>query len=314
MTTAFAPATVANVTCGFDLLGFALEGAGDRVTAVRRGTRDVVLASVEGDGGRLPSDARRNTAGVAVEALLAHRTAAGEDVGGVELRLVKGMPLVSGLGSSAASAVAAVVAADALFEAPSPRERLLRCAMEGERAACGTAHADNAAPSLWGGLVLVRGNPPRVDALAVAPEYFAAVVHPHAEVRTEEARAVLPRTVPTAVAVTQAGNLAALVSGLAAGDDDLVASSLTDAIAEPARTGLVPAFPEVCDAARAVGALGAGLSGSGPSQFAIVRGRDAAERVLQHMVAAVREIAGLEADGFVSRLGAAGARLVEAPA
>jgi len=307
--TAFAPATVANVTCGFDLLGFAIEEPGDRVTARRRPEPGVTL-EVYGDDGALPRDPERNTAGVAVHALLEERRAAGEDTAGVELRLRKGLPLASGLGSSAASAVAAVVAADALFTVRSPRSRLLRCAMEGERVACGTAHADNAAPSLLGGLVLVRGDEPRVDTLPVAPDYFVAVVHPRAEVRTEVARAVLPRTVATRDAVAQAGNLAALVSGLARGEDELVATALVDVIAEPARAGLAPGFPEVLDAARGAGALGGGLSGSGPSLFAVTRGRDTAERVVAALAAALEE-RGLAVDRFVSTLGAPGARLLE---
>lgn len=310
MTTAFAPATVANVTCGFDLLGFAIEGPGDRVSAERRDDDDVELSDVTGDGGALPREAKRNTAGVAVRELLRRRKAAGEEACGVTLRLGKGMPLASGLGSSAASAVAAVVAANALFERPSPPDLLLRCAMEGERVACGVAHADNAAPSLLGGLVLVRGDGPRVDPLVVAPGLFAVVVHPHREVRTEDARAALPGRVSTVDAVTQAGNLAALVTGLAAGDDDLVASALTDVLAEPARAQLVPGFPEGRDAAIGAGALGGGLSGSGPSQFVLVRGRDAAERIAPVMGDAIAAIAKAEVDVYVSPLGAPGARLV----
>jgi homoserine kinase len=311
VTTAFAPATVANVACGFDLIGFAIEGIGDRVSAERRGGDGVTLAEVTGDGGALPREAERNTAGVAVRELLKRRKAAGEETCGISLRLEKGMPLASGLGSSAASAVAAVVAVNALFERPSPAELLLRCAMEGERAACGTAHADNAAPSLFGGLVLVRGEKPRVDPLVVAPGLFSVVVHPHREVRTEDARAVLPGRISTVDALTQAGNLAALVAGLAAGDDDLIASALYDVIAEPARAQLVPGFPEGRDAAIEAGALGGGLSGSGPSQFALARGREAADRVAARMAEVIGGVAEAATDVYISPLPAAGARLVE---
>lgn len=308
--TAFAPATVANVTCGFDVLGFAIETPGDWVRASLRDEPGVTL-EVDGDGGVLPRDPLRNTASVAVAALLERRRAAGEKVAGIHLELRKGMPLASGLGSSAASSVAAVVAVDALFGQRSPRERLLRCAMEGERLACGTAHADNAAPSLLGGLVLVRGDTPRVDSLDLAPGYFVAVVHPQVEVHTAAARDVLPVSVSTRDAVTQAGNLAALVSGLASGNDERIASALHDVIAEPVRAAVVPGFPGSVDAAREAGALGGGLSGSGPSQFAIARGRDRAELAAEAMARFIESSRdGVNVDRYVSPLGAAGARLL----
>ncbi len=308
--TAFAPATVANVTCGFDVLGFAVEPLGDRVTA-RRAGEGVAIESIEGDHGRLPREAARNTAGVAATALLRLRRQAGEDSGGVVLSVEKGMPLASGLGSSAASAVAAVTAVDALFDSPSPPDRLLRAAMEAERVACGTAHADNVAPALFGGLVMVRGDEPQVDVLDVHPDYWVAVVHPHLEVSTSDARSVLPASVPIGDAVLQAGNLAALVTGLARGDNALVAGALVDRIGEPVRTEAVPGFAATRAAAMDAGALGGGLSGSGSSQFAIARGREVAERVADRMQATVRTEARVEADAFVSRLGVAGARIVE---
>ncbi len=308
---AFAPATVANVTAGFDLLGFAVDGPGDRVVAERADGDGVRLLDVAGDDGRLPREPDRNTAGVAAMHLLRARASAGREVCGVTLRLEKGLPLASGLGSSAASGAAAVVAVDALFEEPSPETDRLAAAMEGERVACGTAHADNAAPSLLGGLLLVRGAPPRVDRLRVDPAYRVAVIHPHVAVATAAARTVLPQSVPLADALAQAGNLAALVSALAAGDDDLLASALEDVLAEPLRAPLVPSFPEAVDAAREAGALGGGLSGSGPSQFAIVRGEEAAERVATRMTEVARATAGVEVDAFVSVLGAGGARVEE---
>jgi homoserine kinase len=305
---AFAPATVANVTAGFDLLGFALDGPGDRVRAERSREPGVRLAGVDGDGGRLPKDAERNTAGVAAMHLLRAREEAGDETCGVVLHLEKGLPLASGLGSSAASSVAAAMAVDALFDEPSPTGRLLLAAMEGERVACGTAHADNAAPSLYGGMLLVRSGA-RVDRLAVDPAYRAAVIHPHVAMSTAEARGVLPERVLLADALTQAGNLAALVSALASGDDDLLASGLVDVLAEPARRDLVPGFPEAIEAAREAGALGGGLSGSGPSQFALVRGGELARQVVRRMADTVRTITGVEVDEFVSRPGGRGARV-----
>jgi homoserine kinase len=307
--TAFAPATVANVGPGFDVLGFAVEGLGDRVTAARRETPGVVLASVEGDGGALPRDATRNTAGVAAQALLDAIGAAGI---GFELRLVKGMPLASGLGSSAASAVAAVTAVNALLPEAAEAAVLLRAAAEGERVACGAAHMDNVAPALFGGFVLVRGSArPRVDALPVPEGLTCALLHPHQEVRTADARAVLPERVTRAIAVEQAGNVAAFVAGLVRGDLELLRSAIRDAIAEPVRKGLVRGFDEVRGAALEAGALGCGLSGSGPSLFALCASRDRAEDVAAAMARALADATGDTGDTWISPVGAPGACVLE---
>jgi homoserine kinase len=306
--TAFAPATVANVGPGFDVLGFAVEGIGDRVTAARRTGQGVVLASVEGDGGALPRDAARNTAGVAAGALL---DAIGESRLGFELRLTKGMPLASGLGSSAASAVAAVTAVNALLPEPADASVLLRAAAEGERVACGAAHMDNVAPSLLGGFVLVRGAGPRVDALPVPEGLTCALLHPHQEVRTADARAVLPREVSRATAVEQVGNVAAFVAGLVRGDLELLRSGIRDAIAEPVRKGLVRGFDEVRGAALEAGALGCGLSGSGPSLFALCVSRERAEDVAAAMARALAATTGDAGDTWISPVGARGARVLE---
>lgn len=305
---AFAPATVANVGSGFDVLGFAIEGLGDVVEARRRDEPGVVVTNVTGDDGTLPRDADRNTAAVAAARLLALT-----DPGfGVELVVEKGMPLASGLGSSAASGVAGAVATSALLDEAVPLDMLLRCAVEGERVACGAAHADNVAPSLHGGLVLVRGGgTTRVDPLPVPRDLWCALVHPHLRIPTGEAREVLPEQVGRDVAVAQAANLAALVAGLLRADWDLVASGLVDAIAEPHRAGRVPGFEAVRAAAREAGALGGGLSGSGPSMFALCRGRDAAERVVDAMGRAAANGSGVEVDRLVSPVGARAARVLE---
>jgi len=307
--TAWAPGSVANVSCGFDALGFAVEGPGDRVTATPRDEPGVALVEVTGDDGRLPRDAERNTAGVAAARLLVAR--AGGDIAGVELRLEKGMPLASGLGSSAASSVAAVVAVDALFADPSPRELLLRCAMEGERIACGTAHADNVAPSLFGGLVLVRGGEsPRIDPLPVTDGLYCALVHPRIEVPTREARAKLPATVPIGVAVAQAANFAALVAGLATGDTRLLRGALVDLIAEPVRADAIPGFGEARAAAIRAGAIGAGLSGSGPTVYALASGAGGAELAAGAIRKVLTSATGAECDVWISPVGAPGARVL----
>src|SRR6266508_3437373 len=274
--TAFAPAPVSNVACGFDVLGFALSAPGDEVNERIIGQRDstripaplVRIDDISGDDGRLPRDAARNTAGVAAQALL---TALGERRG-VELSIRKGLPLSSGLGGSAASAVAAVVAVDALFDARSALETLMACAFEGERVGAGSAHGDNIAPCLYGGFVLVRSaTPPDIVRLPVPDGLVAVVVHPDLEIQTSRARALLGDSVRLVDAIQQWANLGAFVDALHRGDFALLARSLDDRIAEPRRAALVPGLAVIKQAAADAGALGCSLSGSGPSLFALCR-------------------------------------------
>jgi homoserine kinase len=303
---AFAPATVSNVACGFDVLGFAVDGPGDLVAAEERAEPGVIIASLTGDGGRLPRETERNTAGVAARALLER---AGLSHRGVALSIEKRMPLASGLGSSAASAVAAAVAVDALFSLGCAPAELLSCALEGEKMACGSAHADNAAPSLFGGFVLVRSNDPlEVVELPVPAGLSCALVRPHVEVETRRARQVLGDSVPLAATVRQCGNIGALVAALFRGDTGLLARSLEDHVAEPKRAGLVPGFRAVQAAARLAGALGCSFSGSGPSIFALCASRESAETVADAMKAALDQLA-IPADRLVSPVGTRGARL-----
>src|SRR5438309_11422431 len=223
--TAFAPATVSNVACGFDVLGFALNAPGDEVTA-RFAPGAVRIDEITGDQGRLPRDAAKNTAGVAAQALL---TILGERRG-VALSIRKGLPLSSGLGGSAASAVAAVKAVDALLDAQAPVATLIACALEGERIGAGSAHADNIAPAICGGFVLVRrASPPDIISLPVPAALTAVVVHPDLEIETAQARALLGDTVPLAAAIRQWANLGALVDGLHRSDFGLIARALEDA-------------------------------------------------------------------------------------
>src|SRR5207244_3751592 len=234
--TAFAPATVSNVACGFDVLGFALASPGDKVTA-RPVPSGVSIDDITGDSGRLPRSADRNTAGVAAQALL---NLAGEQRG-VALTIRKGLPLASGLGGSAASAAAAVVAVDALFSLGSSIETLVTCALEGERLGAGSAHADNIAPSICGGFVLVRrSHPPDIVRLPVPAGLTAVVVHPDLEIETAMARKLIGDTVSLKDAIQQWANLGALIDGLHRGDFDLISRSLEDRIAEPRRAALVP--------------------------------------------------------------------------
>ena len=311
MIAAFAPATVSNVACGFDVLGFALDTPGDVVMAEARPESGVEIAAIDGDGGRLTRDAARNTAGVAVQALLARLGA----VSGVRLRVHKGIPLASGVGSSGASAVAALVAANELFGRPAPLSVLFECAMEAEVAGCGAAHPDNVGPSLYGGFVLARaGALPDGSSdlirLPVPEGLASAVLHPHLEIETRAARALLGETVPLSAAVRQWGNVGGLVAGLFLSDLPLIGRTLEDHIAEPKRAHLVPGFAAVKQAALATGALGCSLSGSGPSIFALCPSLDRAELVGEAMRAAFSSHCNAGADLWVSPVGRRGARIV----
>jgi homoserine kinase len=310
--TAFAPATVSNVACGFDVLGFALEAPGDEVTARfapagAGGVTGVTIVAITGDGGRLPREADRNTAGVAARALLA---ALGEPRS-VALNISKGLPLASGLGGSAASAAAAVVAVDALLDAHAPLDLLIACAIEGEGLGARSAHPDNIAPALCGGFVLVRHpDPPDIVRLPVPEGLMAVVVHPDLEIETAKARALLGTTVPLADAIRQWANLGALVDGLHRADFALISRALEDTIAEPRRASLVPGLAAIKQAAVEAGALGCSLSGSGPSLFALCRGTDTARRVADAMTRAVRAHIGGEPQTYVSAIAPRGARVV----
>jgi homoserine kinase len=308
LVTAFAPATVSNVACGFDVLGFSMEAPGDWVDA-RLTSSGVQIDDIIGDEGRLPREVERNTAGVAARALLA---AVGERRG-VALTIRKGLPLSSGLGGSAASAAAAVVAVNALIEGRASVDTLVACALEGERLGAGSAHPDNIAPAICGGFVLVRHpNPPDLIRLPVQAGLTVVVVHPDLEIETARARALLGTSVPLADAVRQWANLGALVHGLHVSDFALIARSLEDSIAEPRRAPLVPGLAAIKRAAVDAGALGCSLSGSGPSIFALCRDRAAAERVAPAMTAAVQKAIGGESQTYVSSISSRGAHVVSA--
>lgn len=257
----FSPASVANVSCGFDVMGFSLSSPGDEIVASLAEEPGVQIAKITGDEGKLPVFAKKNTAGVAVEAMLNH-------LGyreGIELEVHKKMPLGSGLGSSAASSVGAVFALNHLLGSNLDKSELLQFAAQGEKAACGSAHLDNVAPSLYGGFVLIRNhNPADIISLECPKPLFAAVVHPHIEIRTEDTRKILRKEVALSKAVTQWGNVGALVAGILKGDYGLISRALHDEIVEPVRSVLIPGFKQVKQAAIDAGALGSGISGSGP--------------------------------------------------
>lgn len=304
---ALAPATVANVSCGFDIFGFAVEAPADEVILTFRDEPGVVITTITGDEGRLPLETNKNTSGVAVEAFLKE---IGSDQG-VGIVLHKKLPLGSGMGSSAASSVAALVAINHLHDNPFTREQLLPFAMEAERIACGSAHADNVAPSLLGGFVLIRGyDPLDVAKIPTPPDLFCTLVHPHLELKTSDSRRVLKASIPMKDAVTQWGNIAGLVVGLMKPDYGLIMRSLNDVVAEPIRSVLIPGFNNIKIEAIKNGALGCGISGSGPTIFALSTEYSIAQQVgkaIQHQFANIK----LKSDVFVSRINSEGARIVE---
>ena len=261
---------------GFDLLGHPVGPAGDRVTVTRRRTPPgVVMGAVSGRAGPLPTDPAANTAGGAVLRLLADHA----PELGVEVAIEKGIPLGSGIGGSAARAVAAVVAANALLPRPLPLEALFPYALAGEAVASGAVHGDNVAPSLFGGLVLVRSaDPPDVVRLPAPPGLRCAMVLPRQRLDTRAARAVLPEAVPLHDVIAQTANLAGVVAGCCSGDLALIGRSLMDVVVEPHRAPLIPGFAAVKAAAMEAGALGCSISGGGPSVFAWCDGDAVAER------------------------------------
>lgn len=274
--TVYAPATVANVACGYDVLGFAIDAPGDYVVARRSAKPGLRITAITGDDGKLPLAAEKNTAGVAALDLLNHL---GKNDLGIEMEIHKRMPFGSGLGSSAASAVAGAFAVNALIGSPLSRKQLLPFAMTGEASADGAWHADNVGPSLLGGIVFVRDNAELdVANLPVPDGLWAAVVHPDIEILTKVAREILPKDISLTDTTTQIGNLGGLICGLIQSDYGMISRSIRDVIAEPRRQKLIPKFYEAKRAAIGAGALGFSISGAGPSVFALCEGREVAKK------------------------------------
>ncbi|MBK8041543.1 MAG: homoserine kinase [Haliscomenobacter sp.] len=263
----FAPASVANVAVGYDILGFALEKPGDEIIASFKDSPGLEITKITGAGGKLPYDLDRNTAGFAAKKLLEYL---GETERGIALEIHKKMPFGSGLGSSAASAAAGVMAVNELLGRPLEKPQLLPFAVLGEQIADGAYHADNVAPSLLGGIVLIRSNADLdVHRLHVPKGLYVAVIYPEVEVLTREARSILSKQVNLDQLIRQSGNLAGFIVGLYNTDFDLIRRSLEDVVIEPQRARLIPHFYEVKEAALRAGALGCSISGAGPSIFAL---------------------------------------------
>lgn len=294
----FAPATVANVTCGFDILGFAVHEPGDEVILKRTDSTNITIREIKGDGGVLPRDISKNTASVAIKGFLDHL---GIECG-VDIFLEKKMPLGSGLGSSAASAVAGVFGINELLDRPLPLNELLPFAMQGEQEACGEAHADNVAPALLGGFTLVRSYAPLDVVKLDAPnDLYASIVHPQIEIATKDARSILKKSISLKDAVTQWGNVAGLVTGLLKHDYGLISRSMQDVVVEPVRSMLIPGFDMVKASALEAGALGCGISGSGPSMFSLCQSQQVAIKVAHEMERCFNDL-DISCDVFISQV------------
>jgi len=304
----FAPASASNLGPGFDVLGLALQEPGDIVEAEQAEISGVEIVEVTG-ASSLSADPEQNTAGIAASAVLKRVDPAQQT--GVRLWVHKRMPLASGLGSSAASSVAGAVAVNELWGGGLSRHALLGCALEAEEAASGTAHADNVAPSLLGGIVLIRSyNPLEIVSLPVPSALRIVVIHPHTQVQTAMARQlVAERRFEISQAVANLGNIAAFVSALHSGDLALFGRSICDALVEPIRAQFVPAFGDVKKAALAAGALGCSISGSGPSVFAFADDDGRSSEIADAMQEAFRQT-GLESDRYVGPVSAEGARVL----
>lgn len=301
--TAFAPACVGNVGVGFDILGHTLAGAGDRAQVSRIEAPVVRIAAIEGVVRELPQQPAHNTAGAA---LLALREALQLPFG-FELVLHKGIALGSGMAGSAASAVAALVAANALLDAPLSREALYRFAMDGEAVASGGRHGDNVGPQLLGGLVLATAE--RLVPIPVPAHWHCALVHPHCVLETRRARAALAGDYRLDAFVAQSANLALVLAGCWRGDATLVRAGLKDVLVEPRRAPLVPNFAHVQQAALDHGALGASISGAGPSVFGWFEQAAQAHAGAAAMRAAFAET-GLDSDVLVGPIAGPAAELV----
>lgn len=307
---AFAPASVANVAVGFDILGFSFAGAGDLVEVEwnAAGTSGIEVAQVRspyaGAAGKIPKDSLRNTAAVSLQAMINGLSLEGS----FKLNIDKGIPLSSGMGGSAASAVAAVVALNACLPAPRPWSELLGYALEGERVASGSTHLDNVLPCLRGGFNLVAA-PGHYAQIPVPAELHCALVHPELEIQTRYARSVLSETTTLALHVKQSAYLGGFIAGLWTSNWDLLKATLHDVIVEPQRQKLIPSFAEAKTAALRAGALGFSISGSGPTVFALTRGAEDAEAVRK----AVHDTftrAGLPSQSWAAPVQAGGAKAV----
>jgi homoserine kinase len=303
----FAPATVANVVCGFDVLGFAVNEPGDEVVMCVTDKPGITISKITGDNGRLPLDPKKNTVSVSVEHYLRH---IGRTDIGLDIELHKKMPIGSGLGSSSASTVAGLFAAKTLLGDGTDAVELLPFARKGEEMACGHGHADNVAPALLGGFVLIRSYEPLdIVRLPHPKDLHCAIVFPDVDVPTREARQIIRNKIQMKDAVTQWGNIAGLVSGLFMNDIDLIGRSMKDILVEPVRSLLIPDFYKMRELAMEMGAVSFGISGSGPSVFAFTKDDETARLItqkLQKHLASIR----INSNSYVSTINDEGPKVI----
>ena len=300
----FCPATIANLSCGFDVLGLCLDNVGDEMVIRKSAQKGIRITKIV--GANLPLETENNVSGVAGLALLETVNA---DFG-FDIEIYKNIKAGSGIGSSAASSAGAVFGINALLGYPYSTKDLVQFAMQGEKLACGNAHADNVAPALLGGFTLVRSYSP-LDIIKIESpsELYATVVHPQIELKTSDARSVLKQTVSLKSAIMQWGNVGGLIAGLYTQDYDLIGRSLHDEIVEPLRSVLIPGFDLIKQAALENGALGSGISGSGPSIFALSKGKETADKIAKAM-SAVYEAINLPYEIHVSKVNSEGVKIL----
>ncbi len=301
----FAPGSVSNVGCGFDILGFAIDGVGDEMIVKKNDLNKIIIAPIK-DYEDLPTDPKKNVASVAIQALL-------DDLGsdqGFDIEIIKNIKPGSGIGSSAASAAGGVVAVNELLGKPFSRLQLVDFAMKGEEVASGDVHADNVAPATLGGFCLIRGyNPLDVIHIQQPENLWCTVIHPQIEIKTKESRELLSPEIPLKKAIRQWGNVAGLMSGLYTSDYALIGRSLEDHIVEPQRKVLIPEFDELKLSVMEAGALGCSISGSGPSVFALANGRETAN-VIAAVMDTVFKRTDLDYKIYVSKVSDGGVKIL----
>jgi len=303
----FAPASVSNVGPGFDILGFALNEPGDEIILKKTNNNKLEITNISGDDGKLPYNIEKNTASVAVKSLMDKY----EIHEGISIEINKKMGLGSGLGSSAASAVAAVVAINELLELKLDKNALLEHALAGEFIASNAIHADNVAPSLFGGIVLIRGYNP-IDIIQIPPpeDLYCTIIYPDIEIKTSEARAILPDSVSLKDMISQTGNIASLIYGLSTSDYAIISRSLNDTVIEPVRSKLITGYDEIKKAAIDAGALGSSISGSGPSLFALSNSEAIANKIAEETKIVVDNL-GIGSVTYVSKINEVGPRILD---
>lgn len=297
-----APASVSNVGPGFDIMGFAIDQVSDELIIKESGKKGITIKRITGDGGQIPLDPKKNTAGYAI---LKMQEKTGDDRG-YQLEIKKVTGLGGGLGSSAASAVAAVFAYNKIIGDPFTRDELLDYALMGESIASKAIHADNVAPSLFGGFILIRSYDP-IDIIKITPpkDLYCTVVYPQIVVKTSEARKILKKTISLKDGIAQCGNVAGLITGLIKRDYDLLGRSLVDRFAEPYRATLIPGYQQIKDSALSAGAIGCSISGSGPSIFAFSTNQTSAESIGRAMKRAVTKN-GMKSKLYISLINKSG--------